>query len=118
MEEATDNKYEIHTIDLTSVDVQSFNPIEHIKNLEFETKYYLLEMLYNLAVPSFVPPLPMTVSNFKIQEYRVSHISYMFEFYTDICVPALFPLTREEYEKVASLALNDNNMYKCPLFKN
>lgn len=104
--------YEFKTIDLKNSKSESFNPIDNIKHLDLETKANVLEVLYNSSQPCYVSPVRLTVSNFKIQEYRALHSKNLREFLIkDFKIPALFPLERQQYEELVLIVAEDCNFY-------
>ena len=96
----------------------TFNPIQHINLLKFEDKFAYLDVLYNYSLPSFMSSKTLTVTNFIILEYRASQSKNMLEYFEkDFKIPAVFPISLSDYEKVRRVAEEDNNMYDCPIIK-
>lgn len=107
--------YEFKVLDLKSTKGDSFNPIDNMKYLDLEAKANVLEILYNSSQPCYVSPVQLTLSNFKIQEYRAEQSKSLREFLTkDFNIPALFPLERQEYEKLVKVLPDDSNIYNYP----
>lgn len=104
--------YEFKVLDLKNSKNKSFNPIDNMKYLDLEAKAKVLEILYNSSQPCYVSPVQLTLSNFKIQEYRAEQSKSLREFLTkDFNIPALFPLERKEYEELILIVAEDCNLY-------
>ncbi|GAB7390477.1 hypothetical protein [Lactococcus garvieae] len=104
--------YEFIVLDLKNSKNERFNPIENFEYLDLEAKAKLVGILYDAAKPSFFPSSSMTVTNFKIQEYRATLSRNIREFLTkDFKIPVLFPLERKEYEELVLIVAEDCNFY-------